>query len=265
SRPRKRPSEPPNPQNSSRDDQHTNAEPRTMSDSKSADQRELRTVVEQGTRIKGTLASSCPMDVHGHVEGEVEAPALYVSATGALHGRAKVGTIRWDGALSGELEAEHLELAGRVLDQTVIRARSLQVNLASDSRRLQVVFGECELSVGDEPAERELEAEAPVAAEAAAEAEAEPPIAAAPSESGDAPRAMEAESAEAPPMLPAAESEQAAHESEMAAESAASASEAMPSAEADAAAGDGDMAAEASASSEAEANGEEAASMDGSA
>lgn len=181
-----------------------------MSDSKPADQREPRTVVEQGTRIRGTLASSCPVDVHGHIEGDVETPALYVSATGALHGRAKVGVIRSDGELSGELDADHIELAGRVLDKTVIRARSLQVNLASDAQRLQVIFGECELSVGDEPMEPALEMERRAQEQAQQAAAADlPSIAAAPSSSAEAsseaasPAEMQAQP-EPPPMLPPA-------------------------------------------------------------
>ncbi|MFO7178849.1 MAG: polymer-forming cytoskeletal protein [Pseudomonadota bacterium] len=237
-----------------------------MSDSKSADQRELRTVVEQGTRIRGTLASSCPMDVHGRVEGDVEAPALYVSATGALHGRVKVGTIRSEGELSGELDADHIELAGRVLDQTVIRARSLQVNLASDSRRLQVVFGACELEVGDEPMERELEAPAQAEAEpAAAELAEQAPIAASPSESGENAEATSGEEApapEPPPMLTAMNGEQAPSESDAASDAGETATaEASPAAEEEAAAEERGEASEPMAASEEAANGTDADSM----
>jgi cytoskeletal protein CcmA (bactofilin family) len=122
-----------------------------------------RTVVEEGTRFKGDLTSTCPVDVRGRVEGEVEAPSLTVSAAGAVHGRAKVGSVRSEGELSGEFEADTVELSGRVLDKTVIRARSLQVKLSS-TRGQQVIFGDCELSVGDEPTEhdRVQEPEAPI-------------------------------------------------------------------------------------------------------
>jgi cytoskeletal protein CcmA (bactofilin family) len=110
------------------------------------------TVVEEGTEFKGALTSSCPIDVRGKIEGDVTTPALTVSATGAVHGRAKVGAVRSEGELSGEFDADSVELAGAVRDGTVIRAKSLEVKLASTpGKLLQVTFGECELSVGAEP------------------------------------------------------------------------------------------------------------------
>jgi cytoskeletal protein CcmA (bactofilin family) len=128
------------------------------------------TVVEEGTAFKGTLTSSCPIDVRGKVEGELETPSLTVSSTGAVHGRAKVGAVRSQGELSGEFDADSIELSGVVRDNTVIRARSLDVKLVTQQGRLQIAFGACELSVGDEPTEhdRELENAAKQAAAAAA-------------------------------------------------------------------------------------------------
>lgn len=128
-----------------------------------------RTVVEEGTQFKGDLTSTCPVDVRGRVEGQVEAPSLCVSAAGAVHGRAKVGSVRSEGELSGEFEAETIELSGTVKDQTVIRARSIHVRLASEKGQ-QVVFGDCELSIGDEPTEHDvIEEPVALATEAAAE------------------------------------------------------------------------------------------------
>jgi cytoskeletal protein CcmA (bactofilin family) len=112
------------------------------------------TVVEEGTEFKGTLTSSCPVDVRGRVEGELQTPSLTVSASGAVHGHAKVGAVRSEGEISGEFEADSVELSGRVRDNTVIRARSLEVKLER-TRGIQVMFGECELSVGDEPTEHD--------------------------------------------------------------------------------------------------------------
>ncbi len=112
------------------------------------------TVVEEGTEFKGALTSSCPIDVRGKIEGDITTPSLTVSSTGAVHGRAKVGAVRSEGELSGEFDAESVELAGKVKDNTVIRARSLSVKLGSgEGKVLQVIFGECELSIGDEPTE----------------------------------------------------------------------------------------------------------------
>jgi len=112
-----------------------------------------QTIVEEGTEFKGTLASSCPIVVRGRIDGEIDTPALQVSANGAVHGRAKVGALDSQGELSGEFDAETVHLAGRVKDNTVIRARSLEVKLTSDDGRMQVIFGECELSVGDAPSD----------------------------------------------------------------------------------------------------------------
>ncbi len=112
-----------------------------------------KTIVEEGTNFKGTLSSSCPIDVRGRIEGEVETPSLTVSKSGAVHGRARVGSVRSDGELSGEFDAETVELAGTVKDNTIIRAHSLEVKLSNNRGKMQVIFGECELSVGDEPTE----------------------------------------------------------------------------------------------------------------
>jgi cytoskeletal protein CcmA (bactofilin family) len=128
-----------------------------------------RTVVEEGTRFKGDLVSTCPVDVRGRIEGEIQAPSLTVSARGAVHGRAKVGSVRSEGELSGEFEADTVELSGVVCDKTVIRARSLEVKLTS-AKGQQIVFGDCELSIGDEPSEYDALVE-PAATDAALLAE----------------------------------------------------------------------------------------------
>ncbi|HEY4158042.1 MAG TPA: polymer-forming cytoskeletal protein [Polyangiaceae bacterium] len=112
---------------------------------------EKQTIVEEGTDFKGTLSSSCPIVVRGRIEGEVSTPALTVSENGAVHGRAKVGALKSQGELSGEFDADTVELAGRVKDNTVVRARSLEVKLASTDSKMQVIFGETELAVGDAP------------------------------------------------------------------------------------------------------------------
>jgi cytoskeletal protein CcmA (bactofilin family) len=111
------------------------------------------TVVEEGTQFKGTLTSSCPIDVRGRVEGELHTPALTIGASGAVHGRVKVGEVHSQGEISGEFEADKIQLSGTVKDNTVIRARSLDVKLCAERGKLEIVFGACELSVGEEPTE----------------------------------------------------------------------------------------------------------------
>lgn len=170
-----------------------------MSNTQRPSAQQRHTVVEEGTEFKGALTSSCPIDVRGKIEGDVTTPALTVSATGAVHGRAKVGAVRSEGELSGEFDAESVELAGSVRDNTVIRARSLEVKLASTPGKvLQVMFGECELSIGDEPTD--ADEVAPVATAAVAEP-APAPIEVAGAEEVPPPAEMQA--AEAPAEAPA--------------------------------------------------------------
>ncbi|HEY6175422.1 MAG TPA: polymer-forming cytoskeletal protein, partial [Kofleriaceae bacterium] len=109
------------------------------------------TLVEEGTEFKGTMSSSCPIVVMGKVEGDVAGPVIHVTPSGVVSGVVKVKQLRSDGELAGEVEADTVEISGRVRDRTVIRARSLEVSLSVQKGGMQVVFGECELAVGDEP------------------------------------------------------------------------------------------------------------------
>ena len=121
-----------------------------MADPKNVEQ-EKRTLVEEGTQFRGSLTSSCPIVVKGRIDGEIEAPSLVVSLSGAVHGRAKVADIRSQGELSGEFDADNVQLSGSVRDNTVIRAKSIEVKLAPVNGKMQVIFGECQLDVGDAP------------------------------------------------------------------------------------------------------------------
>jgi cytoskeletal protein CcmA (bactofilin family) len=113
-----------------------------------------RTLVEEGTELKGSLTSSCPVLVRGRVEGDVTAPALTVSPSGTVSGKATVGELQAEGQLSGEFDADVVQLSGKVQDRTVIRTKTLSVQLSSESK-LQVIFGECELEVGNPPPDDE--------------------------------------------------------------------------------------------------------------
>jgi cytoskeletal protein CcmA (bactofilin family) len=110
-----------------------------------------RTLIEEGTVLKGTLTSSCPVVVLGRLEGEMTGPSVDVAESGVLSGRAKVTALRSRGELAGEFDAETVELSGRVRDKTIIRAQSLEVKLERTDGRLEVMFGECELAVGEAP------------------------------------------------------------------------------------------------------------------
>jgi cytoskeletal protein CcmA (bactofilin family) len=119
-----------------------------------------KTLVEEGTQFKGSLTSSCPIEVKGRVEGDLTAPALLVSASGAVHGKVKVGEMRSHGELAGEFDADMVQLSGTIKDNTVIRAKSLEVKLASANSKMQVIFGECELEVGGDQPQAEVAARA---------------------------------------------------------------------------------------------------------
>lgn len=127
-----------------------------MSDSKNNSDR--KTLVEEGTQFKGSLSSNCPIEVKGRIEGDVTAPALSVALGGAVHGKVKVGEIRSQGELAGEFDADTVVLSGTIKDNTVIRAKSLEVKLASANSKMQVIFGECELEVGGEQPAAEVAA-----------------------------------------------------------------------------------------------------------
>ncbi|MEO7112083.1 MAG: polymer-forming cytoskeletal protein [Polyangiaceae bacterium] len=108
-----------------------------------------QTLVEEGTKFKGSLSSSCPIVVRGRIEGDVEAPSLTVSGSGAVHGKVKVGEMRSQGELAGEFDADIVQLSGTVKDNTVIRAKSLEVKLTPPTGKMQVIFGEVQLDVGE--------------------------------------------------------------------------------------------------------------------
>src|SRR5688572_21799553 len=113
--------------------------------------RERRTLVEEGTELKGTMSSTCPIVVMGKVEGEVSGPSIEISATGVVAGSVKVKELRSQGELAGDVVAETIHLSGRVRDNTVIRADTLEVVLGPADGALEVVFGICELAIGAEP------------------------------------------------------------------------------------------------------------------
>ncbi|WP_394833261.1 polymer-forming cytoskeletal protein [Pendulispora rubella] len=108
-----------------------------------------QTLVEEGTTFKGSLTSNCPIVVKGRIEGDVAAPSLNVSTSGSVSGSVKVTDLRSAGELSGDFESETVQLSGVIKDNTRLRAKSLEVRLAVPNGKMQVVFGECTLDVGE--------------------------------------------------------------------------------------------------------------------
>jgi cytoskeletal protein CcmA (bactofilin family) len=110
-----------------------------------------KTLIEEGTELKGTLSSTSAIVVMGKVEGELTGPSVEVTETGVVSGKAKVTELRSRGELSGEFDADVVELSGKVRDKTLIRAKSLEVSLQRADGKVEVVFGECELAIGEAP------------------------------------------------------------------------------------------------------------------
>lgn len=107
-------------------------------------------IVEAGTEFEGALRSEAPVVVSGQLKGEINAPALTLTNDGSVYGRVTVKHLKSDGTLGGEIDAESVELAGSVSDNTVIRSTSLEVKLEElEGNHLQVSFGNCELHVGN--------------------------------------------------------------------------------------------------------------------
>jgi cytoskeletal protein CcmA (bactofilin family) len=128
-----------------------------------SDDSDKRTVVEHGTRFKGTLSSRYPISVSGEVEGELSGPFVEVTETGVVCGRLKVTELRSRGEIAGEIDAEEVQLSGRIRDRTVLRAKLLEV-------KQELTFGECEIAIGAMP-----DKAAAVATAAAAIPKARPP------------------------------------------------------------------------------------------
>lgn len=102
-----------------------------------------KTLVDEGTRFRGSLSSDCPIEVQGQIEGDLAAPTVVVTATGAIRGTVKVAELQSQGELAGTFDAEVAKVSGTVKENTVIRAKSLEVNLASRDGKMKVIFGEC--------------------------------------------------------------------------------------------------------------------------
>lgn len=103
--------------------------------------KEKQTLVEDGTRFKGSLTSTCAILVQGAVEGDVEGPAVTVSATGAVSGKIATGALKSEGKIAGEFDVESAQVSGSVESNTVIRAASLDLKLNASSGKMQLTFG----------------------------------------------------------------------------------------------------------------------------
>jgi cytoskeletal protein CcmA (bactofilin family) len=116
------------------------------------DSNEKQTIIENGTEFDGAMSSTCAITLSGKMKGELSAPALTVTETGAVHGQVMVEQLKSQGEVSGEIDADIVELSGKVNDNTVIRANTLEVKLDQPDGGLRVAFGNCSLRVGEKVA-----------------------------------------------------------------------------------------------------------------
>jgi cytoskeletal protein CcmA (bactofilin family) len=110
-----------------------------------------RTLIDEGTELKGSVKSTCPVVVMGRVEGDISGPAVEIAEKGTVIGKVKAGQFASHGEMFGEIEADSVELSGRIRDGTVIKARSLDIKVNRQGPREPIQFGDCELFIGDEP------------------------------------------------------------------------------------------------------------------
>lgn len=127
-----------------------------MNDENGTSTQGRQTIVEAGSEFSGKLNSKVDILAHGRIEGELSAPALRVSSTGAVHGKVRVTSLESEGEVSGDLEADTIRLGGAVRDNTVVKAKTLEVRLAGEAGKSQVVFGECELQIGEAPTDEKV-------------------------------------------------------------------------------------------------------------
>jgi cytoskeletal protein CcmA (bactofilin family) len=125
---------------------------------KTSNDQNRQTTVEEGTQFKGTLSSTCPVVVRGVLDGDIKAPSLTVAPSGMVTGNVRAQSIRSEGVLAGNVDADDVSLSGSVRSDTVIRAKTLEVKLKADKQKLEVTFGECILEVGDDPGAEALKA-----------------------------------------------------------------------------------------------------------
>jgi cytoskeletal protein CcmA (bactofilin family) len=100
-----------------------------------------RTIVDEGTTLKGTLNSSCPVLVQGAVDGMLEAPAVTVSATGSITGKVTTEKLRSIGKIAGDYNVKDAQLAGTVESKTQVSAESLHLKLTATEGRIELKFG----------------------------------------------------------------------------------------------------------------------------
>jgi cytoskeletal protein CcmA (bactofilin family) len=101
---------------------------------------EKKTVIEEGTELRGSIVATCPIVVQGTVEGEVTGPSVEISATGRVAGQTKTDTLSSNGHVAGQVDVDVARLSGEVAPKTVIRASTLNMKLTHPSGKIELRF-----------------------------------------------------------------------------------------------------------------------------
>jgi cytoskeletal protein CcmA (bactofilin family) len=101
---------------------------------------EKRTIVEEGTDLKGSISSTCPIVVQGSIDGEVAGPSVEVSATGRIAGKITTGILNSKGRIAGELDVDVAQLSGTVANKTVVRAATLDLKITNPNGKVELKF-----------------------------------------------------------------------------------------------------------------------------
>ena len=113
----------------------------------------VMTIMEH-TSITGRIAKCKVLELHGYVDGEVEADLIVVHETGRLYGRINAGDAEINGELQGEVTIRNLIKIGRVgsvsgnvqYGQMAVEAGG---NLSADVRNVPPqIAGDLDLTVG---------------------------------------------------------------------------------------------------------------------
>jgi cytoskeletal protein CcmA (bactofilin family) len=110
---------------------------------------EKKTIVEEGTALKGAITSTCAVLVQGTISGEVTGPSIEVSATGSVEGKITTSNLSSRGKIAGELDVESAKLSGTIAPKSVVRASKLDVKLAATSGKIELRFGKGNDERGD--------------------------------------------------------------------------------------------------------------------
>jgi cytoskeletal protein CcmA (bactofilin family) len=102
---------------------------------------EKKTIVEEGTELRGSITATCPIVVQGSVQGEIAGPSVEIRAGGRVTGKMTTGTLSSSGHIAGEVDVEVARLAGEVAPKTVIRATTLDVRLTHPTAKIELRFG----------------------------------------------------------------------------------------------------------------------------